>query len=176
MNEIFFMVSLSRQIILIFFTTPFVDSSSGSVTITDLPRRTIIIRAEGPQGELGWGAIVAGMSASLNIVLKGFNNPSSVDNKDFSAGLNGWEIAAGVDVSLVPHNEDVGPDTVVGRRRLQLDDDLLIGTGGVEGESSASHTFTSSEGACAFRVRYRFVTSEVHTYVYELRYLFILSK
>ena len=170
------MVSLSRQIILIFFTTPFVDSSSGSVTITDLPRRTIIIRAEGPQGELGWGAIVAGMSASLNIVLKGFNNPSSVDNKDFSAGLNGWEIAAGVDVSLVPHNEDVGPDTVVGRRRLQLNDDLRIGTGGVEGESSASHTFTSSEGACAFRVRYRFVTSEVHTYVYELRYLFILSK
>lgn len=97
----------------------------------------------------------------VDIVLKGFNSPTNISNLDFLEELDGWDIDAGVSASVVEHDEDVGPDAAGGGRRLQLNKDLQIDTGGVEGESSASYTFTSSEGACAFRVRYRFVTSEV---------------
>ena len=132
--------------------------ASGSVVFGNLLSRTILFSVSGPDGDFGSAGVVPAAGSTFTIKVISIGAASTVDNKDFASGTDGWETAAAELVEVVPHEENVGPGSSV--RRLQLDQDLLLGTT-VEGESSASYTFTSSEDACFARVRYRFVTSEV---------------
>ena len=71
-------------------------------------------------------------------------------------------------VSIVAHEEDVGPGKSGGRRRhhrraqSSLNDyDLMVNTAGVEGQTSVSRTFNVGDDLTEVKVRYRFQTNEV---------------
>jgi AMOP domain len=140
--------------------------ATASVTFTNLPKRTITFEAEGPIGEFGTQGAVGGIDSSKTLTLYGFNEISSVDNKDFAGGtLDGWILPAQAGAAfVVEHDENVGPTN--GGRRLgtvgTVDFDMVLTTvEGVPGTQKSSYTFRPSSNACYINVRYRFVTSEV---------------
>jgi AMOP domain len=136
-------------------------AASGTATFTNLPQRTITFEAVGPGNELGTAGTNPTLTSTLAITVFGFKSATNVANKDFSKGLSGWNTDGAVAVSLQNHIEQVGPPVPPNVRSLQLNQDLALSTGGSPVEQRSSHTFTSSDDACAVKVRYRFVTSEV---------------
>lgn len=134
---------------------------SGVATFTNLPRRTVTFEAVGPGNEVGTAGTNPSLTSAIAITVFDFENASAIENKDFSQGLSGWIKDKAISVSLKTHIENVGPPLPSNARQLQLDQDLVLSTGGSRIEQRVSHTFTSSEDACAVKVRYRFVTSEV---------------
>eukprot|EP00934_Nitzschia_sp_Nitz4_P008130 Nitzschia sp. Nitz4//scaffold27_size158506//67509//69749//NITZ4_002598-RA/size158506-snap-gene-0.216-mRNA-1//-1//CDS//3329545482//8120//frame0 len=138
-------------------------STTGTVTVENIPPRTVIIMAQGPNGEFGTMGIVGGNTATATVVLVGLNEVSSVDNKDFANGnLDGWKITPEDDPSVatvVEHEENVGPTE--SRRRLDISDYDMVVTTTDEGPNTASFTFEASDDACYINLRYRFETSEI---------------
>jgi AMOP domain len=133
----------------------------GTATFTNLPQRTITFEAVGPGNELGTAGTNPTLTSTIAITVFGFKSATNVTNKDFSHGLDGWNKDGAIAVSLKNHVEQVGPPLPPNVRSLQLNQDLVLSTGGSRAEQHSSHTFTSSDDACAVKVRYRFVTSEV---------------
>lgn len=88
---------------------------NGTATFFNVPDRTIIIEARSVDNDAGTTATL-GSTGVATISMSGFNEPSTVDNNDFSSGTDGWDIAETVtSVSIVEHVEDVGPNsTAVG--------------------------------------------------------------
>jgi hypothetical protein len=143
-------------------------TSSGTITFTNLPGRTILFKATGVTGnEIGTAGAV-GWEGVATIKMAGFNAPSTVSNNDFSLGTAGWVIAPGAVTAVIPHQEQISGFFTSAPVQSQMkvsaqavvDQDLLVGTSG-EGEKSVARTFTTAAGTTAIKLRYRFVTSEV---------------
>lgn len=140
-------------------------TSSGSITFSNVPGRTILVKAKGLGNEIGTAGVV-GSQGVVTVKMTGFNPPSAIDNNDISLGTAGWDIAPGSPVSVVPHQEIIpgfpkaGAMASVAAADSIVDQDLMLGTAGL-GERSLSRTFTTSEGTTAVKIRYRFITSEV---------------
>lgn len=137
-------------------------TSSGSVAFENLPPRTIIFTALGEGNDVGSAGANPSVSNLITIKLQGFNKPSDINNNDFAEDLKGWEIDLANGVSIVPHEEIVGPHNQT-RRQLPTnseDKDLEVSTGSVEGLSVVSRTFKTKPGVEGVLVRYRFVTLE----------------
>ncbi|HEX6088289.1 MAG TPA: dockerin type I repeat-containing protein [Thermoanaerobaculia bacterium] len=142
-------------------------STTGSVTFSNLPGRTILIKAKGINNEIGTAGAV-GNQGTVSVKMIGFNTPSTIANNDISLGTAGWVIAPGSPVSVIPHTETISgfaksaPDqqSMKIASNALVDQDLMLGTSGL-GERSLSRTFTTEEGTTAVKIRYRFITSEV---------------
>jgi len=142
-------------------------TSTGSITFTNVPARTILVKAKGINNEIGTAGIV-GSQGVVTIKMIGFNEPSTINNNDISLGTAGWVIAPGSPVSVIQHKETIpgfftsSPDTAFLKVAPSsiVDQDLMLGTSSL-GERSVSRTFATSEGTTAVRIRYRFITSEV---------------
>ncbi len=142
-------------------------TSTGSITFTNVPARTILVKAKGAGNEIGTAGVV-GTQGVVSIKMIGFNAPSPIDNNDISLGTDGWVIAPGSPVSVIPHKEII-PGFLTGGSMVSgssvttsaiVDQDIMLGTSGL-GERSVSRTFTTSQGTTAVKIRYRFITSEV---------------
>jgi hypothetical protein len=158
---------------------------NGSASFNNLPNRTVVIEAKTADNQAGVSGGV-GSDGTITVRLAKFNASSSVNNNDFSQGLDGWEIG-GAPATIIPHIEGVpttrsvpdsvrsdarngipGPrvDTVpvpgVSRSRQGSFDnnDLQLETSG-EGAQSISRTFNTPAGTTSVKVRYRFITTEV---------------
>lgn len=70
----------------------------------DLPPRTFIVVAEGPDGRYGTAGAVA-LGEEVLVRVSPIGEPSEIDNNDFSLGLDGWEVGA-APVRVEPHEED----------------------------------------------------------------------
>ena len=81
-------------------------TSTGQVTFENLPDRTFTIDAKSGAVEGSAGGTL--LDSPITITLDGVGAPSSVDNNDFSLGLDGWQIGA-TTAQLVEHVEAVGP-------------------------------------------------------------------
>lgn len=131
-------------------------ATDGEVTFVNIPSRTMIYTALS-NDDLSIGSAAAVGESFVTITLIPIGGESDVDNNDFSLGSEGWDVEKARDVNIVVHEENVGPVS----RRLMVNNDLVISTGGVEGPSSVSRSFSSQPEACAIKLRYRFITSEV---------------
>jgi hypothetical protein len=129
-------------------------SGAGTVTFQNLPDRTIMLEARTATNDFATLA-VTGSSGAATLTLLGFNPPSSVDNNDFSQGLEGWEIGT-APVTLIPHVEEGMEAHAADAQNL----DLQLGTSG-EGAQRISRTFETTPGTENVVVRYRFQTEEV---------------
>lgn len=140
-------------------------TSTGSITFSNVPARTILIKAKGIGNEIGTAGVI-GTQGVVSVKMTGFNAPSPIDNNDISLGTAGWVIAAGSPVSVVLHKEIIpgfptsGSSASAAAADAIVDQDLMLGTSGL-GERSISRTFTTSEGTTAVKIRYRFITTEV---------------
>ncbi|TIL87507.1 MAG: hypothetical protein E5Y73_25190 [Mesorhizobium sp.] len=74
----------------------------GNVVFSNLPNRNISI--ESTLGDLFGSLGTLGGSGTTALILSDFDMASSVDNNDFSLGLEGWNIGS-APVSLIPHVE-----------------------------------------------------------------------
>jgi hypothetical protein len=133
------------------------------VSFVNLPTRTIIFRAQGSQNAAGLVGANPLSGSTVTIVMSGFQVATNGTNKEFTQGLSGWILSSPTAASIGPHEESVGPNATQGST-LPLNNDLYLSTDPVVGPTSASYTFTSSEGVCAIEVRYRFVTEEFPVY------------
>ena len=138
-------------------------TSAGSVTFSNVPVRTILIKAKGANNEIGTAGVV-GFSGTVTIKMTGFNAPSTVDNNDISLGTDGWVIGPGARVTVIPHQEIISglltANAATAPLKSIVDQDIMLGTSG-EGERSVSRTFITSRGTTGVKIRYRFITSEV---------------
>jgi hypothetical protein len=139
-------------------------TASGSITFANLPGRTILVKAQGIDNEIGTAGVI-GTRGVVTIKMTGFNPPSPVDNNDISLGTAGWVIGPGAPVSVVTHKEVIPGFLAGSSPALQavdsiVDQDLMLGTSG-EGERNLSRSFTTSAGTTAVKIRFRFITSEV---------------
>merc|ERR1712183_399188 len=108
---------------------------------------------------------------SVTLTLRGFNEPSPIDNNDFSQGADGWEEYNSTDsnstsVYIVAHEEEVGPDfqnaTSNSQRDTLNNQDIVLDTNGIyDADRTLSRTFTTDTCTNGVEVRYRFVTSQV---------------
>jgi hypothetical protein len=143
-------------------------TSSGTITFTNLPGRTILFKATGVNGNEIGTAGALGWEGVATIKMAGFNAPSTVSNNDFSLGTAGWVIGPGAVTAVIPHQEEISGFFTSAPVQSQMkvsaqavvDQDLLVGTSG-EGERSVARTFTTAAGTTAIKLRYRFITSEV---------------
>jgi hypothetical protein len=140
---------------------------NGIATFTNMPARTILVKAKGAGNETGSAGVI-GTSGTVVVKMIGFKPASAINNNDLSLGTAGWD-TGNAPVAIVPHQENVGffqnglvasamtfgvaPASIV-------DQDLQLTTSG-EGEQAISRTFAVSPGTTAVRIRYRFITSEV---------------
>ncbi len=153
-----------------------ITDGSGYAVLTNIPSRTLIVSAQGGGNEAGFAGVVPdspGISSSIDIIMTTFKAPSDIANNNFSQGTAGWLLpndligAGGLEkVSIVAHDENVGPGqgSRRHRRRAQsslIDNDLMVSTAGVEGQSSVSRTFNVADNITEVKVRYRFQTDEV---------------
>ncbi|BDA71762.1 hypothetical protein CAL7716_059280 [Calothrix sp. PCC 7716] len=139
-----------------------VTNSNGKAIFQNIPNRTILFDA------LGVGNSFDSIGSTGNVgqvllQLKGINQPSPINNNDFSLGLEGWNIG-NAPVQLVPNQES---SSVFGLRSTFAvsaaaapDIDLVLNTSG-EGEESISRTFTTEPGTKCITLRYKFVTTEI---------------
>ena len=148
-------------------------TTTGTITFTNVPSRTVLVKAKGINNEIGTAGILGGSVSTVTIKMAGFNAPSTVDNNDISLGTQGWTIGPGAPVWVVGHQEIIpgfsaaSSETAV-KTALSpslaatalVDQDLMLGTSG-EGERSLSRSFTTQEGTTAVKIRFRFITSEV---------------
>ena len=151
------------------------DTTTGSVTFDNLPPRTILFEAVSESNDIGSAASIS-TEDSVSLEINGFSEPSTVDNNDFSSGLDGWAAPIPGVVSIIDHVENVGPELgprsqgaaptadqedLDARSARQLTNmDLQLDTSG-EGVQSVFRTFIPTFGTTAVRVRYRFITSEI---------------
>lgn len=78
-------------------------SSNGQVIFQNIPNRTIFLEAVTSDNRFSsFGAF--GSDGNIILTLKGFNEPSPIDNNDFSLGTDGWNIGT-APVTLIPHQE-----------------------------------------------------------------------
>lgn len=146
-------------------------TTTGTITFTNVPARTILVKAKGIGNEIGTAGVI-GTQGVVTIKMAGFNPPSPIANNDLSLGAAGWDIAPGSPVSIVPHKEIIPSSLTVASSQsvssapTLVDQDIMVGTSGV-GERSVSRTFNTSQtmatstGTTAVKIRYRFITSEV---------------
>ena len=158
------------------------NTSNGMAQFTNLPDRTFVIKATADDNVVGSGGGVLS-DGTVTITMAGLNQPSAIDNNDFSKGLDGWDTSKGK-ASIVTHTEDAGPKTLpfaplksaapVNRDKAAplfsspkaetfaaaADNDLLLSTSG-EGQQNVSRTFKTDKGTSAVKLRYRFITTEV---------------
>lgn len=143
-------------------------TTTGTITFTNVPARTILVKASGIGNEFGTTGAV-GSQGVVTVKMIGFNAPSSIKNNDISLGTAGWVIGAGSPVSVVQHKEDIpgflkaapGLSSLKATTTQSItDQDLMLGTSGL-GEKTLSRTFTTEKGTTAVKIRYRFITSEV---------------
>lgn len=163
------------------------ETTTGRVTFTNVPSRTVLVRATASGNRLGIAGLHAGQGA-IRVKLLGFAAPSPIDNNDFSQGTAGWDIG-NAPVTIVPHEEGfpahlisfspqlaTTPDrqrpaaplmepanvvTTPARTAASAEDnDLVLSTRG-DGEQAISRSFVVKPGSTTVRIRYRFITSEV---------------
>lgn len=137
-------------------------TTTGSITFTNIPTRTILIKAKGIGNQFGTAGFI-GTQGIVTINMVGFKPPSAIDNNNLSLGASGWEIVPGSPVSIIPHTEIIsgfpsGTSALFTTKAAIVDQDIMVGTSGL-GERSLSRTFTTSAGTTAVKVRYRFITS-----------------
>ncbi|HYG75252.1 MAG TPA: hypothetical protein VEK08_09645 [Planctomycetota bacterium] len=134
-----------------------VTNADGIVTLSPLPDRTIILKAQ-LNNAFGVNAHV-GSAAFGFVVLRSIGEPSPIDNNDFATGdASGWNVGS-APITITAHNEAGGGAEV--REAVDLGDyDMIIPTSG-PGAQTVSRTFTTKPNTVAVRVRYRFITSEV---------------
>ncbi len=155
------------------------SGADGGGVFANLPNRSynIVAQASGNRFATQPTSVFDGTAV---LRLRGIGTPSTVDNNDFSQGLDGWDIGT-APVSLVPHIEDTSATFAVtaqgdrtpeastragqslatpGFSAAAADVDLALTTSG-EGQQSISRTFTVEPGVKSVTVRYRFITSEV---------------
>lgn len=166
------------------------QTSTGSVTFTNVPDRTFLLSAIAANAVTGAsGGVIS--DGTITIKMSSIGQPSDIDNNDFSQGTDGWNIGSSP-VKIVPHVDNPGPaagttlkalttsaaqktsaDRQAGAKQQAEEqakmapaaaaaenNDLQLGTSG-EGPQSMSRTFKTDEGTSAVKLRYRFVTSEV---------------
>jgi len=93
-------------------------ATNGVVSFNHLPARTLLIKAESADGYFGDAGDLGSASVVYVRVAK-FNAPSSVNNNDFSLGLQGWQ-SEGNTASIVLHEEAVGPSNVSLKSTLEV--------------------------------------------------------
>jgi len=148
-------------------------TTTGTILFSNVPGRTILVKATGINNEIGTAGILGGSVSTVTIKMAGFNAPSTISNNDISLGTQGWTIGPGAPVSVVTHKETIpgfllsNPDPIALKVQPSsiaatalVDQDLMLGTSG-EGERNLSRTFTTQEGTTGVKIRYRFITSEV---------------
>lgn len=81
-------------------------SLNGKVSFNNVPPTTISLVAQGAGSALGQLS-TTGDVASAIVRVHGFRSASAVDNKDFSSGLQGWDVGT-APVSLIAHDESGG--------------------------------------------------------------------
>lgn len=137
------------------------STSTGTVTFENLPPRTIIIDVLSEDNDVGAGATLSS-DGPIFITIAGFDEPSTVDNNDFSFGLDGLESSSPSTTVIVEHTEEVGP--MAGSPEPEdssiIDNDLELTTDG-EGSQQVVRTFMALPGTTGVRVRFRFITSEI---------------
>lgn len=137
-----------------------ITTSTGTATFKNIPDRTIILEAKGEGNEVGTAAAI-GVQFSIDITMVGFNEPSTVENNDFSMGLAGWEVPTDSNaIALVDHKENVGPPLSVYPAAGLENKDIRLTTVSVA-KQSVSRTFAAKFGSTGVRVRYRFITEEI---------------
>ena len=102
-------------------STTYSDDGTGIVRVENLPQRTIMYVAVSKDGDYGLATTVGGGERTITLV--GFNEPSEIDNNDFSKGLDGWVTItppnASLYVKIVDHVEDVDSEVGTNERRLR---------------------------------------------------------
>ena len=126
--------------------------ANGIITFTNIIPRTLVVTATAANNLFATAGVV-GLGTALTIQLKGFEPASTINNNDFSLGLEGWNVGTSP-VTIIPHTEG---EAAKGLAILAVDNDLQLLTNG-PGPQSVSRTFIAQAGV---NIRYRFVTSEV---------------
>ena len=120
---------------------------SGIVSVENLPVRTIIYVAVSKDGDYGLTATVGGEERTMTLV--GFNEPSEIDNNDFSKGLDGWVTPgnASIYVKVVDHVEDVvvGNSTTT-TRSLRRRENAASGSSKIVRNRRPTHTTSGTRG------------------------------
>lgn len=83
-----------------------VAGSNGQFSFVNLPARTIILDAVDTGNRLASIATNGGQGF-VQLKLSAFNQPSPIDNNDFSLGTDGWNIG-NAPVQIIPHVETSG--------------------------------------------------------------------
>lgn len=140
-----------------------ITNSNGKAIFKNIPNRTILFDAVDVNNSFD-SIGVTGNVGQVLLKLEDINQPSSINNNDFSLGLEGWNIG-NAPVQLVPNQEENSSAFAL-RSTFALaaakapDIDLVLNTSG-EGEQSISRTFTTEPGTKCVTLRYKFVTSEI---------------
>jgi hypothetical protein len=167
-----------------------VVTATGQVVLDNVPDRTILLSATGTNNQIA-NVTTVGAAGVVQMSLSGLKAASSVDNNDFSQGLNGWDVSNAPNAALVPHTETIALGVSAGVATLSTDssraaraslwegrgrkhvlalnakplaaaqDQDLQITTSGEGPSSVSRTFQVKSGTSKVMIRFRFVTSEV---------------
>jgi hypothetical protein len=80
-------------------------TTTGELVFTNVPSRTVLVKATASGNRLGTVGLYAGDGA-VQVRLLGFGTPSPVQNNDFSQGTDGWEIG-NAPVWIVEHEEGI---------------------------------------------------------------------
>jgi len=75
--------------------------TDGTLTLSNLPFRTVIVVAQTDDGLIGSVAFIPTMTNSETIVVSGVGIPSDIDNNDFSQGTSGWSVAGSGSVQII---------------------------------------------------------------------------
>lgn len=138
--------------------------ADGKVIFQNVPSRTILLESS-TDGNRSGVVGTTGVNGSVDLKLKGFNEPSTNNNNnDLSLGTDGWNVG-NAPVKIIPHVEDsISESQGLSRFAQQLtssgDNDLVLDTSG-EGPQSISRTFKVEPGTREVSIRYKFATSEV---------------
>lgn len=134
-----------------------VTAADGTVTFVNVPNRNILIESSSG-GQYGFVSVIGGVGATT-VKLTALQEPSPVDNNDFSQGVEGWSVGS-APVSLVSHQALAAADMSVAADAAAPDVDLVLSTSG-QGTQTIARTFQVSEDTASVTVRYKFITSEV---------------
>lgn len=126
---------------------------------------------QGENNEIRSSGAVGGSAGLTNIILRGFGDPSPIDNSDFPNDLpDGLSATKMCPAFIEGHQEDVGPPNPFvgsGHRFFfsnggLLDMDLFLDTAGIyDGERIAGLVYDASVGSTPVNLRHRLITSEV---------------
>jgi len=128
-----------------------IKSGTSPVSLNNMPSRTFIFTAHASGGRIATATAI-GNSPAVSLRFRAFNTPSTVQNDDFSLGLQGWDVGT-APVKIQTHSE-------LGAQSTAPDQDLVLTTRG-EGAQTISRTIHTHDNMAGVSLRYRFVTSEV---------------